>query len=210
MAVAKPSASSCRLSASPDCLTLMPLGRLFITGSVVDLLHRVAERRIAGEVGGDGRLALAVVAVDAGRTLASLMSAIGDSGRSPPRPIGTRICSSLWMSAASARRSIARGPGPGGRRCRTWPARARRRRWWRPGSNATGFRSRRRSERPDPYAAGCEARAGRARCRPPHWRATGCAASGSQARWRRLRRSRLSAPVTTSEIARRPLSSTNQ
>ena len=72
IAVAKPSDSSLRLSASPEGLTLTPFGSALHHRQVVDLLGGVAERRRAHEVGGHRGLAFPVVAVDAGRALVEL------------------------------------------------------------------------------------------------------------------------------------------
>ena len=72
IAVAKPSDSSLRLSASPEGLTLTPFGSALHDRQVVDLLGGVAERRGADEVGRHRGLTFAVVAVDAGRALVEL------------------------------------------------------------------------------------------------------------------------------------------
>ena len=69
MALAKPDDSSFKLSASPAWLTMTPLGRSLHYRQIVDLAHGVAKRRQADEIGGDGGLAVAIIAVDAGRSL---------------------------------------------------------------------------------------------------------------------------------------------
>ena len=139
----------------------------------VDLLGGVAERGGADEVGGDGGLALAVIAVDAGRALVELD--VGDHRERHAALLAVLAERHAQLLAASAGRRARRpraGPGsaPAGRRRRTWPAPGRRRRWWRRGWSATGFRWRRRAARRDRPAAGCEARAGRARFPRSRWR----------------------------------------
>ena len=79
IAVAKPSESSLRLSASPEGLTLTPFGRRLHDRQLVDLPGGVAERRRADEVGRHGGLTFPVVAVDAGRALVELD--VGDDGQ---------------------------------------------------------------------------------------------------------------------------------
>ena len=213
MAVAKPSDSSFRLSASPDWLTFTPFGRLFIDRQVVDLLDGVAERGVADEVGGDGRLAVAVVAVDAGRTLVEL-----DVGDRPKRhaallavlAIGTRNCSSILQVAARAvlelnadRHQPVAGVELGQRRTDVAD-----------GGDADGLRQafggdaeprRQIGARLDAQLGPVERRFPRSR-----WRSVGirfiCVASSLATLLTML----LSAPVTTSEIARRPFSSRNQ
>ncbi len=72
MAVAKPSDSSARLSASPDGLDLDALRQALHDRQVVDQLGGVAQRGGADEVGRDGGLPFPVVTVDAGRALVEL------------------------------------------------------------------------------------------------------------------------------------------
>ena len=72
MALAKLSNTSPMTSASPNCLISTPAGRLLGRRQRHHLLHRLAERHVADEIGADHDAAHAVVAVDGGRALRQL------------------------------------------------------------------------------------------------------------------------------------------
>ena len=156
IAVAKPSDSSVRLSASPDGAHLDALRQALHDRQVVDLLGGVAERGRADEVGRHRGLPFAVVAVDAGRALVELD--VGDHRQRHAAAFrrAGRAARAIARAAAGRRARCpraGRGSAPAGRRHRTSPAPGRHRRWWRRGWSATGFRWRRRAAPPDPPAA---------------------------------------------------------